>query len=117
MEAKMFAPTKNLFQVWHRPDEREAFEREASEQAQMGFVCELKIDGFNSMEEFKSYLRTFSEADLSHDVFEMTEEAEDERIRAGHPDITPEQSFNRLVASLEIEESIKVHKEVIAEMQ
>lgn len=113
----MFKPTKNLAQVWHNVDERKTFEDAALKQAKGNFIAELKEEEFRSVEQFKDFLRDFDEGDLRHDVFEMTEEAEDERVLAGHPDITPEQSFRRLVDSLEIEESIRIHKEVIAEKQ
>lgn len=112
-----FIPTKNLFQVWHNADERKAFEDAALKQAQEDFIAELKEEEFRSVGQFKDFLRDFDKGDLRHDVFEMTDEAEDERIRAGHPDITPEQSFRRLVDSFKIEESIRIHKEVIEEIQ
>ena len=112
-----YVPTKNLAQVWHRPDERKEFEDAAEKVAKEQFVKTLGYDGYNSIEEFKEYLREFSDADLMHDVYEMQEEADDERCTAGCPDSNPEDSFWRLVSAIETELNIQVHKEVIAEMQ
>lgn len=113
----MFTPTKNLFELRHRPDERKAFEDAAHDEAQETFLKGLKDEGHKTVEDYKDYLRSFSDADLFHDVVELREERDQEDDWANNPDITPEQSFRRLVACLEHIIDIDIHNEVIEEMQ
>lgn len=112
-----FIPTKNMFQIWHNADERKAFEDAAMKQAQENFITELKEDGHKNIEEYKDYLKGFSSADLFHDVLDYREERDREDDWANHPDITPEQSFRRLVASCEHVINIDIHNEVIEELE
>lgn len=108
-----YVPTKNLADVWHYPDERRAFEDAAWQQAKIDFVIELKDDGYNSVEEYKTYLKEFSDADLSHDIIGLQEERDNQQVLAGHPDITPERSFNRLVESYIKSLYIEAHDDVL----
>lgn len=112
-----YVPTKNMFQLRHRPDERKQFEDAAHEEAKEAFLIGLKNDGYKTIDEYKDYLRGFSDADLIHDVIELREDRDQEDDWSNHPDITPEQSFRRMVACYESIINIDIHNEVIEEMQ
>ena len=112
-----YVPTKNMFQIWHNPAERKAFEDAAHEEAKQSFINGLKHDGWKTIDEYKDYLRGYSSADLFHDVLDYREERDREDDWANHPDITPEQSFRRLVASCEHVINIDIHNEVIEELE
>lgn len=112
-----YVPTKNLFELRHSPDERKAFEDAAHEEAKKAFLRSLKDDGYETVKEYKDYLRGFSDADLLHDVFGYREERDQEDDWANNPDITPEQSFRRTVSCWEHIINIDIHNEVIEEMQ
>lgn len=81
------------------------------------FLIGLKNDGYKTIDEYKDYLRGFSDADLIHDVIELREDRDQEDDWSNHPDITPEQSFRRMVACYENIINIDIHNEVIEEMQ
>ena len=118
MEAKMFKPTKNLSQVWYRLAEREEFEAEALKQAKIQFEKELKDEDYRSVEDYKSYLKEeFEDGDIAHDMYELQEERDDEQVRAGNPDITPEQSFNRLVESYVKDLYVQAHWQVLESLK
>ena len=111
-----YVPTKNMFQIWHNPAERKAFEDAAHEEAKDSFIIGLKNDGYKTIEEYKDYLRGYSSADLLHDVLDYREERDQEDQWANHPDITPEQSFRRMVSCFEHIINIDIHNEVIEEL-
>lgn len=112
-----YVPTKNLSQVWFRIGERKEFEDAAEKVAKEEFLKELKDEDCSSIAAYKSYLKEFTLGDLMHDIYELQDERDDEQIRAGNPDITPEQSFRRLVESYKHMINIDIHNEVIAEMR
>lgn len=108
-----YVPTKNLAQVWYRPDEREAFESAAWAKAQEDFLKELLDEEFRSIADYKEFLKEFTEADLNHDILELQEERDDLQVSAGHPDISPEKSFDRLVESYVKSLYVQAHDEVL----
>jgi len=113
----MFTPTKNMFELRHRPDELKAFEDAAHDEAKESFLKGLKDEGYKTVEDYKDYLRSFSDGDLLHDVVGLREERDQEDDWANHPDISPEQSFRRLVACWEHIIDIDIHNDVIESMQ
>lgn len=94
-----YVPTKNLAQVWYYPDERKAFEDAAWAKAKEEFLKELKYEEYRSVSDYKEFLEEFTEADLNHDIIELQEERDDLQVSAGHPNISPERSFDRLAES------------------
>lgn len=109
----MFKPTKNLSQVWYYSDERKAFEDAAWTKAQTEFLEGLKDEEYRSVADYKEFLKEFTEADLNHDIIELQEERDDLQVSAGHPDITPERSFQLLVESYVKSLDIEAHDEVL----
>lgn len=108
-----YVPTKNLAQVWYYPDERKTFEDAAWAKAQEEFLKELLDEEFRSVLDYKEFLKEFTDGDLNHDMLELQEERDDLQVSAGHPDITPEQSFNRLVDSYVKSLYVEAHDEVL----
>lgn len=94
-----YVPTKNLAQVWCKFDEFRAFEDAAWAKAKEEFLKELKDEEYRSVADYKEFLKEFTEADLNHDIIELQEERDNLRVSAGHPDITPERSFQLLAES------------------
>ena len=119
MEAKMkYVPTKNLSQVWYNLAERKEFEAAAEEAAKEEFLKELKDEDCRSVDDYKSYLAAeFSDGDIAHDMYELQDERDDEQVLAGHPDITPEQSFNRLVESYVKDLYVQAHWQVLESLK
>lgn len=112
-----YVPAKNMFQIWHNPTERKAFEDAAHEEAKDSFIIGLKNDGYKTIEEYKDYLRKYSSADLLQDVLDYRVERDQEDELSNHPDITPEQSFRRMVACFEHIINIDIHNEIIEELR
>lgn len=112
-----YVPTKNMFQIWHNAEERKAFEDAAHEEAKDSFIIGLKNDGYKNIEEYKDYLRGYSSADLFHDALDYRKERYQEDDLANHPDITPEQSFRRMVSCFEHTINIDIHNEIIEELE
>lgn len=112
-----YIPTKNMFQIWNNPTERKEFEDAAHEEAKENFMAELKEEGYKTLDEYKDYLRTFSDADLFWDIIGYREERDQEGDWANHPDISPEHSFCHMIAYYKHIINIDVHKEVIKEME
>lgn len=112
-----YVPTKNMLQIWHNTAERKAFEDAAHEEAKQSFINGLKHDGWKTIDEYKDYLRKYSSADLFHDVLDYRKERDQEDDWANHPDITPEQSFRRMVSCFEHIINIDIHNEIIEELE
>lgn len=111
-----YVPTKNMFQIWHNPAERKAFEDAAHEEAKQSFINGLKHDGWKTIDEYKDYLRKYSSADLFQDVIDCRVERDQEDEWSNHPDITPEQSFLHMVSCFEHIINIDIHNEIIEEL-
>lgn len=108
-----YVPTKNLAQVWYYPDKRKAFEDAAWAKAQEEFLKELLDEEYRSVADYKEFLKEFTEADINHDIIELQEERDDLQVSAGHPDITPERSFQLLVESYVKSLYVQAHDEVL----
>lgn len=94
-----YIPTKNLAHAWCKFDEFKAFEDAAWEQANEEFLQELLDEEYRSVKDYKEFLKEFTEADLNHDIIELQVERDNLKLSAGHPDLSPERSFQLLVES------------------
>lgn len=95
----MNRPTKNYHEAQQNPDEWQAFEDAAFEEAQARLKRARELSGFKSEAEEIAYLRNSEEADLVERSYWATEAAADNLIQASDPDISPETSFEFLVAT------------------
>lgn len=111
-----YTPTKNMFQIWDNPSERKDFMDAAMEEAKQAFMADLKEEGYKTLDEYKDYLRTFSDADLLWDIIGYREDRDQEDEWANHSNITPDKSFHHMIAYCKHIINIDVHKEVIREM-
>lgn len=109
----MFKPTQNLAQVWHDFNKRKEFEDAAWAKAKEEFLKELLDEEYRSVADYKEFLKEFTEADINHDIIELQEERDDLQVMAGHPDISPERSFDRLVESYVKSLYVEAHDEVL----
>lgn len=108
-----YVPTKNLSQVWYNLAERKEFEAAAEEAAKEEFLKELLDEEYRSVADYKEFLKEFTKADINHDIIELQEERDDLQVSAGHPDITPERSFQLLVESYVKSLYVQAHDEVL----
>ena len=96
----MYRPDRNYKAVQQNPDEWQAFEDAAFEEAQARLKRARELNGFKSEAEEIAYLRNSEEeVDLIERSYWATEAAADNLIQAGDPDISPEISFEFLVTS------------------
>lgn len=112
----MYQPTMNYHEARQNPESRKAFEEAAMHEAKARLKKADARNGFNSEAEVKAYLRNSEEADLVERSYWATEASTDCFIQASEPNISPEDSFELLVASHTQSEIARVLDETVSAM-
>lgn len=92
----MYQPTMNYHEACQNPEEQKAFEEAAMQEAQNLFDKRLSLDGFETVDGAKQYLRGRSNIELMVHAAQLSNLASEDYDSAIDPHADPEKSFKFL---------------------
>lgn len=110
----MYKAIKNFAEVQGNTEELKTFEEAAKKQAELNAVRELSTDGFTSVDHYKKYLRGFDKEAIVDGIETLEGRNKSDRVLALNPELTAEDSFERLTLSYARLIYVQWYKEVLA---